>query len=118
MNILVIGQNGREHALALSYAKSDKVKKVIMTPGNGLTDFNNPKIKNYCEIGMMDFEEIVKVCKLENIDLVDVGQDDIIAAGYVDKLKNLGVKVETGSFGEYMKINTELDGPVTIILES
>ena len=92
MNILVIGQNGREHALAETYAKSKSVKKVIMTPGNGLTDYMNIKIKNYQEIGMMDFGGIVKVCKKEKIDLVDVAQDDIIAAGYVDKLESLGIK--------------------------
>ncbi len=91
MNILVIGQNGREHALAVSYAKSKSVNKVIMTPGNGLTDFKNEKIKNYSEAGMMDFDEIVKVCKKEKIDLVDVGQDDIISKGYVDKLTRLGI---------------------------
>ncbi|OGE64260.1 phosphoribosylamine--glycine ligase [Candidatus Daviesbacteria bacterium RIFCSPLOWO2_02_FULL_36_8] len=97
MNVLVIGQNGREHALALSYAKSSRVEKVIMTPGNGLTDFKNPtqvfssKIKNYPEVGMMDFEKIVEVIRREKIDLVDVGQDDIIAAGYVDKFKELGI---------------------------
>lgn len=90
MNILVIGQNGREHALASAYAKSDKVKKVIMTPGNGLTDFKNPKIRNYPDVGMMDFDKIVEVAKKEEIDLIDVGQDDIIAAGYVDKFKDLG----------------------------
>lgn len=92
MNILVIGQNGREHALAVSYAKSKNVQKVIMTPGNGLTDFSDKKIKNYPEIGMMGFEKIVEVCKQENIDLVDVAQDDIIAAGYVDKFIKFGIK--------------------------
>ncbi|MBI2086352.1 phosphoribosylamine--glycine ligase [Candidatus Daviesbacteria bacterium] len=92
MNILVIGQNGREHALAVAYAKSTKVKKVIMTPGNGLTDFSSDKIQNYPEIAMMDFDGILKVCKKEKIDLVDVGQDDIIAAGYVDKFQKLGIK--------------------------
>lgn len=91
MNILVIGQNGREHALAVAYAKSKKVKKVIMTPGNGLTDFQNLKIKNYPDVGMMDFDKIVEVCKKEKIDLVEVGQDDIIAAGYVDKFEKLGI---------------------------
>ncbi len=91
MNILVIGQNGREHALAITYTKSKKVKKVIMTPGNGLTEFQNPKIKNYPEVAMLDFAGIVKVCKKEKIDLVDVAQDDVIAAGYVDKLENLGI---------------------------
>ena len=37
---------------------------------------------------------------------------------FVNKLKESGLNVQTGSFGEYMMINTELDGPVTIILES
>lgn len=91
MNILVIGQNGREHALAVSYGKSKRVKKVVMTPGNGLTDFGSAKIKNYPDVAMMDFDGIIEVCKKEKIDLVDVAQDDIIAAGYVDKLEEVGI---------------------------
>jgi D-aminoacyl-tRNA deacylase len=34
---------------------------------------------------------------------------------FVSKLKENGIGVETGSFGDYMKIETVLDGPVTII---
>ncbi|CAN5312906.1 D-aminoacyl-tRNA deacylase [soil metagenome] len=37
---------------------------------------------------------------------------------FVKTLKELGVKTEIGSFGDYMKIDTELDGPVTIVLEN
>lgn len=92
MNVLVIGSNGREHALAESYAKSKRVGKVIMTPGNGLTDFQSKKIKNYLDIGIKDFEKIVGICKAEKIDLVDVAQDDVIAAGYVGRLNDLGIK--------------------------
>src|SRR5579859_2874205 len=92
MNILVIGQNGREHALAEIYAKSKRVKKVIMTPGNGLTDYTNRKIKNYPDVAMMNFNGIANVCKKEKIDLVDVAQDDVIAAGYVDTFHQLGIK--------------------------
>lgn len=36
---------------------------------------------------------------------------------FVATLKQLGLGVETGNFGEYMKIDTLLDGPVTILLE-
>lgn len=36
---------------------------------------------------------------------------------FIDQLKKKGIEVETGSFGEYMKIETVLDGPVTIIYE-
>ncbi len=34
---------------------------------------------------------------------------------FVTKLKENGIEVETGSFGDYMKIETVLDGPVTIL---
>jgi len=34
---------------------------------------------------------------------------------FVAKLKELGVEIETGSFGDYMKIKVVLDGPVTIL---
>jgi len=37
---------------------------------------------------------------------------------FILKLKEKGLNVETGSFGEYMEIIAKLDGPVTIILES
>ena len=37
---------------------------------------------------------------------------------FVDKLKEKGLKIKTGSFGDYMKIDAKLDGPVTIIIDS
>lgn len=37
---------------------------------------------------------------------------------FVDELKRTGSRVSTGKFGEYMKINSELDGPVTILISS
>jgi D-tyrosyl-tRNA(Tyr) deacylase len=37
---------------------------------------------------------------------------------FIKALKDQGIKISTGSFGDYMKIDCSLDGPVTIILES
>lgn len=37
---------------------------------------------------------------------------------FIQGLKDQGLSVETGSFGNYMKIGVELDGPVTIIIDS
>jgi D-aminoacyl-tRNA deacylase len=42
----------------------------------------------------------------------------VIYEFFVEKIRELGVKTEIGSFGNYMKIETELDGPVTIVLEN
>jgi D-tyrosyl-tRNA(Tyr) deacylase len=36
---------------------------------------------------------------------------------FVEKLKEKDIKVSTGIFGDYMIIDPELDGPVTIIIE-
>lgn len=39
MRVLVIGSGGREHALARKFAKSEKVDKVFICPGNvGMTE--------------------------------------------------------------------------------
>lgn len=37
---------------------------------------------------------------------------------FAKQLKENEAKVETGSFGDYMKIETKLDGPVTIVIEN
>ena len=34
---------------------------------------------------------------------------------FIEKLREKGIKVETGGFGDYMQIEATLDGPVTII---
>lgn len=36
---------------------------------------------------------------------------------FVEKLRRYGLKIATGQFGSYMKIEPVLDGPTTIILE-
>ncbi len=37
---------------------------------------------------------------------------------FVKQLSDKGVRVKTGSFGNYMHIDAQLDGPVTIVMES
>ena len=41
-----------------------------------------------------------------------------IYEGFVTKLKESGIKIETGSFGDYMETNVILNGPVTILYGS
>ncbi|MEM8779174.1 MAG: D-aminoacyl-tRNA deacylase [Cyanobacteria bacterium P01_G01_bin.49] len=36
---------------------------------------------------------------------------------FIEKLKNSGMKVETGIFGAMMEVNINNDGPVTLLLE-
>ena len=43
---------------------------------------------------------------------------DHIYEGVVELFKERGLKVETGTFGEYMQVELVNDGPVTIMLDS
>jgi len=52
------------------------------------------------------------------IDAEDPAKAKELYEYFVRSLKEKGARVETGSFGDYMEISTELDGPVTIILEN
>ena len=51
------------------------------------------------------------------IEAEEPGKARILYDLFVAKLRERGIKVETGSFGDYMEIETVLDGPVTITYE-
>ena len=80
MKVLIVGSGGREHAIAHSVAKSEKVSKIYCAPGNA-------GISEYAEcvaIGAMEFDKLVAFAKENAIDLVIVGMDDPLVGGLVD----------------------------------
>ncbi len=88
MKVLIVGSGGREHAIAMSVAKSDKVEKIYCAPGNA-------GIAEYAEclaIGAMEFDKIVDFAKEKSVDLVIVGMDDPLVAGLVDLLEAAGIR--------------------------
>lgn len=92
MKVLIIGSDGREHALATAYAKNERVKKVLVAPGNGLMDFFSKKIFIFPYIRVTDFQSIADLAKKEAVDLIDVAADEQLSLGYVDKFRKLGIK--------------------------
>ena len=88
MKVLIVGSGGREHAIAYSVAKSDKVDKIYCTPGNA-------GISEYAEcapIGAMEFDKITAFAKEKEVDLVIVGMDDPLVGGLVDCLEAEGIR--------------------------
>lgn len=88
MKVLIVGSGGREHAIAMSAAKSDKVEKMYCAPGNA-------GIAEYAEcvaIGAMEFDKLVAFAKEKAIDLVIVGMDDPLVGGLVDELEAAGIR--------------------------
>ncbi len=88
MKVLIVGSGGREHAIAMSVAKSDKVEKIYCAPGNA-------GIAEYAEcvaIGAMEFDKLVDFAKEKSVDLVIVGMDDPLVGGLVDRLEEAGIR--------------------------
>ena len=88
MKVLIVGSGGREHAIATSVAKSEKVSKIYCAPGNG----GISQIAECVAIGAMEFDKLVDFAKENTIDLVIVGMDDPLVGGLVDKMEEAGIR--------------------------
>ena len=88
MNVLVVGGGGREHAIIMKLAESQKINKLYCTPGNG-------GIKKYAQcfsVNATDIDGVVKLAKELSVDMVVVAPDDPLVLGMVDALEAEGIK--------------------------
>lgn len=88
MKVLIVGSGGREHAIAASVAKSDKVDKIYCAPGNA----GIAQLAECVAIGAMEFDKLVAFAKEKAIDLVIVGMDDPLVGGLVDEMEKAGIR--------------------------
>lgn len=89
--ILVVDGGGRGAALVHKYAQSKHVGKIIAVPGNDLMEVNTKKqVQIFPNLKTTSTSEILEICKKEKVDLIDVAQDNAVAAGLVDKLTKEG----------------------------
>ena len=89
MKVLIVGSGGREHAIAVSAAKSDKVDKIYCAPGNA----GIGQIAECVDIGAMEFDKLVSFAKEKSIDLTIIGMDDPLVGGVVDAFEAQGLRV-------------------------
>lgn len=83
--VLIIDGGGRGSALAAKYLESKLVGKVLAVPGNDLMLLNK-NVEIFPDIKTTDTEKILNVCIKNKVDIVDVAQDDAVAAGIADIL--------------------------------
>ena len=84
-NILIIGNGGRENALAWAIEKNELVKKIYLIPGNA----GSERI-NKCERVMLDIEnekELINKLTILNIDLVVIGPETPLSKGLGDIIR-------------------------------
>lgn len=90
MKILVLGNGGREHALAWKLAQSPKVEKVFVAPGNAGTA-NEPGVENVA-IDPLDFPALVEFARQQDVSLTLVGPEAPLVAGVVDHFREHGLQ--------------------------
>lgn len=91
MNVLVIGNGGREHAIAWKLLQSKRVNKVFCVPGNGGTA-TLPNCVNLA-MSVTDFEGIARFAQVQGCPFVVVGPEMPLAMGITDYLQERGVAV-------------------------
>jgi phosphoribosylamine--glycine ligase len=80
MKVLVIGNGGREHALAWKLAQSSRVDRVFVAPGNAGTGLDAENV----DISATDFAKLIKFATENAVGLTVVGPEAPLAAGIVD----------------------------------
>lgn len=91
MKVLVIGNGGREHALAWKIAHSPLVSKVFVAPGNAGTALESG-LENI-NIKATDVSGLLNFAQQEQIDLTIVGPEAPLVIGVVDSFQKAGLKI-------------------------
>lgn len=91
MNILIIGNGGREHALAWKAAQSPLADKVYVAPGNAGTALE-PLLENV-EISATDIAGLLAFAQSHDIGLTIVGPEAPLVIGVVDAFRAAGLKI-------------------------
>ncbi|HSD59742.1 MAG TPA: phosphoribosylamine--glycine ligase [Burkholderiales bacterium] len=89
MKVLVIGGGGREHALAWKLARSPRVQKVFVAPGNAGTA-GEEGVENAAVSGVL---ELVSFAREQAVGITVVGPEAPLAAGVVDAFRAAGLKI-------------------------
>lgn len=87
MNVLVIGNGGREHAILLALRKSKRVEKLYCMKGNAGT----AQIAENVDVDYMNVEAVKNFVEAHpDIEYIVVAPDDPLALGLVDELEKMG----------------------------
>ena len=87
MNVLIVGNGAREHAIAWKAASSPRRPRILTAPGNAGT----AQLGANFDISAEDVEGLVRLAKDESVDLTIVGPEAPLAAGIVDRFREEGL---------------------------
>jgi len=90
--ILLVGNGGREHALAWKLNQSPRVKSILVVPGNGGTGAGTlQKVKNI-ELKAENFPALMNFAKESGVNLVVPGPEAPLVAGIEGACRAAGIR--------------------------
>ncbi len=89
MNILIIGNGGREHAIAWAVRQSPNCTNLYCANGNA----GIAQIAECVAIDPANHAEIIQFCTAKQIDFVIIGPEAPLVAGLADALSSAGITV-------------------------
>ncbi len=105
MNVLILGNGGREHAFAYKISQSKKLSNLYIAPGNAGTALCGTNVA----LGATDFEAIKNLVWEKDIDMVVVGPEDPLVNGIYDFFKADEVLKDIAIIGP-SKAGAQLEG--------
>lgn len=105
VRVLLVGNGGREHALAWKLLQSPATEHIYVCPGNGGTATLSPKVTNVTHVKDTDFAGLVQFAKEKEINLLIPGPEAPLVAGIVDYFKDNGLE-SIKAFGPSKKAAT------------
>ncbi|KAK1750700.1 putative bifunctional purine ADE1 [Echria macrotheca] len=90
LRILLIGNGGREHALAWKLSQSPLVEAIVAVPGNGGTA-GLPKVTNNTTVAADDYPALVELARKENLNLVVPGPEAPLVDGVEGFFREAGI---------------------------
>jgi phosphoribosylamine--glycine ligase len=90
MNVLILGNGAREHALAWKFSTSRRLTGLTVAPGNAGTAALGTNLPN---VDPHSGTAVVAACRERGVDLVFVGAEAYLEAGVADALRAAGIAV-------------------------
>jgi phosphoribosylamine--glycine ligase len=89
VKLLLVGGGGREHALAWKFRRDDPSLEIVAAPGNpGIAS-----VARCVPIAATDVAGLLRLARMERVDLVMVGPEAPLAAGIVDVFRDAGIPI-------------------------
>ena len=89
VNVLLIGNGAREHALAWKLQQSSKVSEIFVTPGNAGTALVGTNIA----VSADDIDGLIDVARDNNVGIVVGGPEAPLADGVVNRFQSIDMPI-------------------------